>query len=86
MSDIKKLKTMVEIELLPEIDTFMQKISLVMEGSGKTEEDEEVYAETLELRETFETILEDIAAGEMDEEEASDILKELQKMGKKKSR
>jgi hypothetical protein len=84
MSNIKKLKIMVETELLPEVENFIKKLEVLVEGGIAQEEDEEVLEETLELRTTFETILEDIAAGEMDDEEALDILKELKKINKKK--
>ena len=83
MSNIKKLQEMVQTELLPEVQNFIEKLSAIVETKG-TEEDMEVLEETRELEETFETILEDIASGEMDEEEALDLLKELKKMNKKK--
>ena len=84
MPNRKKLKTMVEEELLPEVENFIKKLEVLVEEGIAQEEDEEVLAETLELQTTFETILEDIASGEMDEEEALDILKELKKINKKK--
>ncbi len=81
MSNTQKLKEMVQNELLPEVQNFIKKLSAIVETKG-TEEDREVLEETRELEETFETILEDIASGEMDEEEALDLLKELKKMNK----
>lgn len=84
MSNTKKLKKMVEEELLPEVTNFINKLQALSDGGIAQEEDEEVLKETRELEITFETILEDIAAGEMDEEEALDILKELKKINKKK--
>lgn len=84
MSNRKKLKIMVETELLPEVSTFVRKLSALVEGGKGTEEDGEVLEETRELKETFETIIADIDAGEMDDEEALDILKELKKMNKKR--
>ena len=84
MSNRKKLKTMVETELLPEVENFIKKLECLVEGGIAQEEDEAVLEETLELRTTFETILEDIASEEMDEEEALEILKELKKINKKK--
>lgn len=84
MSNTKKLKKMVEEELLPEVTNFINKLQALAEGGIAQEEDEEVLEETRELKTTFETILDDIASGEMDEEEALDILKELKKINKKK--
>ena len=84
MSNKKKLKTMVEAELLPEVENFITKLETLMEEGVSQEEDGEVLEEALELRTTFETILEDIASDEMDEEEALELLKELKKINKKK--
>ena len=84
MSNTNKLKTMVETELLPEVNGFIKKLEALVERGIAQEEDEEVLEETLELRTTFETMLEDIASGEMCDEEALDIIKELNKINKKK--
>ncbi len=84
MSNTKKLKIMVEEELLPEVSRFVEKLRVLVDDGIAQEEDVEMLEETEELKTTFETILEDIAAGEMDEEEALDILKELKKINKKK--
>ena len=84
MSNRKKLKIMVETELLPEVENFIHKLEALGEGGIAQEEDGEVLEEALELRTTFETILDDIASEEMDEAEALEILKELKKINKKK--
>ena len=81
MSKIEELKNLIIDELVPEVESVLDELfELVANNKKATMNDKEEYKELQELHGEFKAILEDIENNDLDEEEAIELLDEIQAM------
>lgn len=80
MTNAQELKKLLEEEVIPEIEEYMDDIFELIADKKSTKEDEEELEETRALRDDFREMLEDLEADEIDEEECGEIIEELMEM------
>lgn len=81
MNKIEELEELVKEELLPEVEEVLDELfELVANNKKATMDDKEEYKELQELHAEFKAILADIEKGELEEEEAIELIDEIQAM------
>lgn len=81
MSKIEELEELVREELLPEVEEVLDELfELVANNKKATMDDKEEYKELQELHAEFKAILDDIEKGELEEEEAVELIDEIRAM------
>lgn len=80
MSTTLKLVKLIQKEVLPEIEDHMDEMFEIVASKDVTEEDKTELRETQELHQEFKTLLEELEAGELDEEEVLELIEEIQAM------
>jgi len=79
MSKIEELQTLLLEELMPEVEEVLDELfELVANNKKATMDDKEEYKELQELHGEYKAILEDIESGELEEEEAIELIDEIQ--------
>ena len=80
MTNAQELKTLLEEQLIPELEIFMDNIFEEVAAKRGTDEDKEALEEARELRKEFQEILDELERDELDEEECAGLLEELAEM------
>ncbi len=81
MATCEELKTLLEIEVIPDIEEAIDELfEIVADAKNADERAKTEYAELQELRTAFTELLHDLAEGEVDEKECDEIFKELEEM------
>lgn len=80
MTNAQELKKMLEEEVIPEIEEYMDEIFELIADKKSTKEDEAELEEVRALRDDFREMLEELEADEIDEEECGEIIEELMAM------
>ena len=78
MKKSEKLKNLLEIEIIPDVETAIDELFVQIDKSKNAgKEQKEELEELRDMRTECYAILEDIEREELDEEEASELLEEL---------
>ena len=81
MATCEELKTLLEIEVIPDIEEAIDELfEIVADAKNADERAKTEYAELQELRTALTELLHDLAEGEVDEKEGDEIFKELEEM------
>lgn len=80
MTKAKELQTLVEDEVIPEIEESIDYLFELVDAKKATAEDKEELKETQELLKAFRQILTDLEKNEIDEEECSELIEEINEM------
>lgn len=78
MSKIKELEDVLKNDLIVELKKSIEELTKIVKKKQNDKEAKEELQDMKDLAEDFEAVLEDIKNGDMSEEEASEILKELE--------
>lgn len=82
MSSQLTLLKLVQKEVIPEIESYMDELFEIVASKEVTQEDKEELKEIQELHSEFKQMIEDLQAGEIEEEECLEIIDEIQQMRK----
>lgn len=81
MSQAEELIELLEEDVIPEIESFIDEIYEAIAASKNASEDDKAQlAELQELKKEFELLLEEVKNGELDEEECGEIIDEIDMM------
>ena len=81
MSNIDDLTDLLENDVIPEIEGFIDDLfEKIADNKHVSSEDKEQLKEIQELRDEFKLMLQEVKAGEMDEDECAEIIKEIDEM------
>lgn len=81
MQNAEDLIDLLENDVLPEIENYIDTIyAIINEKKNASEEEKSDLAEMQELRKEFQSMLEDVKSGEMDEDECAEIIEEIDEM------
>ncbi|HFU74299.1 MAG TPA: hypothetical protein ENK65_01960 [Helicobacteraceae bacterium] len=81
MQNAEDLIDLLENDVLPEIEDYIDTLyAIINDKKGASEEEKSDLAEMQELRKEFLGMLEDVKSGEMDEDECADIITEIDEM------
>ena len=81
MATCEELKTLLEIEVIPDIEEAIDELfEIIADAKNADETAKTEYAELQELRAEFTSLLHDLEEGEVDEKECDEIFKELEEM------
>jgi len=85
MNKVEELTKLIEEDVLPEIEDFIDDLfEQIADNKEATVEDKEELKEIQTLRSDFKEMLEDIQSGDVDEEEAIEIIEEINEMRSEK--
>lgn len=74
------LVKLIQKEVLPEIEDAMDELFEIVASKKETQEDKDELKETQELQAYFKGVLEELEAGEMEEEECLEFIEEINAM------
>jgi uncharacterized protein (UPF0305 family) len=78
MTNTEKLKNLLELEIIPDLEAAIDELFAVIDKSkNATKEQKEDLEEMREMRTECFAIVEEIKRDELDEEEATELLEEL---------
>jgi len=78
MTNTEKLKNLLELEIIPDLEAAIDELFAVIDKSkNATKEQKEDLEEMREMRTECFSIVEEIKRDELDEEEATELLEEL---------
>ena len=78
MTNTEKLKNLLELEIIPDLEAAIDELFAVIDKSkNATKEQKEDLEEMREMRTECFSIVEEIKRDELDEEEAAELLEEL---------
>lgn len=81
MQNAEDLTDLLENDVLPEIEDYIDTIyAIINDKKNASEEEKSDLAEMQELRKEFLSMLEDVKSGEMDEDECAEIIEEIDEM------
>ncbi len=80
MTNAETLKRLLNDEVLPDIEEYMDELFALIADKKATDEDKEELENMRELRKEFQVMLEELGSGEMDEEECLEIIEEVREM------
>mgnify|MGYP000385502342 CR=1 FL=1 len=80
MSYIQELKDLLEDEVILDLVDYIDELFALVAKKNDTIETKEELKNMQELKVDFETMLKEIEDGEMDEDEAKEIIEELEEM------
>ena len=81
MTEAETLIDLLENDVIPEIESFIDDLyEKIAETKNASEEDKTQLAELQELRKEFSLLLDEVKNGELDEEECSAIIDEIEMM------
>lgn len=80
MSKTKELETLLEKEVLPEINDYIDDLFEIIASKKDTPEIKEELQNIQEMKTDFLAMLEEAKKGELDEEECEEIIEELKEM------
>ncbi|MDY0321842.1 MAG: hypothetical protein RBR23_08930 [Arcobacteraceae bacterium] len=80
MTKAKELQTLIEDEVIPEIEESIDYLFELVDAKKATAEDKEELKETQDLLKAFRQILTDLENNEIDEEECSELIEEINEM------
>jgi uncharacterized coiled-coil DUF342 family protein len=83
MSYIKELEEMITNIVIPDVNNELDAIfEEIADNKEATEDAKDEIAELRELKEEFQSILDDIQSGDMDEEESKELVNEIKSIQK----
>ncbi|NQY22206.1 MAG: hypothetical protein HRT40_13060 [Campylobacteraceae bacterium] len=80
MTKIQELEELLKHDVIIDLEDYIDDLFEIVAKKKETEETKEELKNMQELKGDFEDMLEDIKKGDMDEEEAIEILEELHEM------
>lgn len=80
MTKAKELQALIEDEVIPEIEESIDYLFELVDAKKATAEDKEELKETQDLLKAFRQILTDLENNEIDEEECSELIEEINEM------
>jgi len=81
MTNTEKLKNLLELEIIPDLEVAIDELfAAIDKAKNATKEQKEDLEEMREMRTECFAIVEEIKRGELDEEEADELLSELVEM------
>lgn len=80
MSYVQELKDLLEDEVILDLVDYIDELFAMVAKKNDTIETKEELKNMQELKVDFETMLSEIESGEMDEDEAKEIIEELEEM------
>ena len=81
MATCEELKTLLEIEVIPDIEEAIDELfEIIADAKNADETAKTEYAELQELRAEFTELLHDLEEGDVDEKECDEIFRELEEM------
>lgn len=80
MSKVQELKDLLEDEVILDLIDYIDELFEMVAKKNDTIETKEELKNMQELKVDFETMLKEIEDGEMDEDEAKEIIEELEEM------
>ena len=81
MTEAEALIDLLENDVIPEIESFIDNLyEKIAETKNATEEDKTQLEELQELRKEFSILLDEVKNGELDEEECAAIIDEIEMM------
>ncbi|NQY52645.1 MAG: hypothetical protein HRT42_03635 [Campylobacteraceae bacterium] len=80
MTKIQELEELLKHDVIIDLEDYIDDLFEIVAKKKETEETKEELKNMQELKGDFEDMLEDIKKGDMDEEEAIEILEELHQM------
>lgn len=80
MSHIETLKKLLEEDVLPEIEDAIDDLFELVADKKETDEDREELEELREVYKEFQDLLADVEDGDITEEEAEDLIVEINEM------
>jgi len=83
MTKVEELTKLIEDDVLPEIEDYVDDLfEQIADNKEATVEDKAELKEIQTLKSDFKEMLEDIQSGDVDEEEAIEIIEEINEMRK----
>lgn len=81
MTNAEDLAELLKEDVIPEIEDVIDELfEAIADNKQASEEDKKELSELQELRREFQLLLEEVEAGELDEEECADIIDEIDMM------
>ena len=80
MTKAKELQSLIEDEVIPEIEESIDYLFELVDAKKATAEDKEELKETQDLLKAFRQILTDLENNDIDEEECSELIEEINEM------
>lgn len=80
MSIQKELEQLIKNDVLVEIEDYIDELFEIIAAKKEDDRTKEELANIQEMRDDFNLMLEDIASGEIDEEECKEIIEEINEM------
>jgi hypothetical protein len=80
MNKSKYLKKLIEENVLPDIEDYMDELFELIASKKATEEDKSDLEEMREMKKDFENILQDINSGDMEEDEYDELISYIEDM------
>lgn len=80
MTNVEILIRLLDEEVIPEIEAYMDELFALIADKKATEEDKVELEEIRDLRQEFKVMLEELENGEMDDEECVEIIEEIRAM------
>lgn len=80
MSSIKELEKLLKNDVLIEIEDYIDELFEIIASKKGDDRTKEELQNIQEMRDDFKLMLEDLASGEIDEEEAKEIIEEIIEM------
>lgn len=80
MTNVDTLTKLLQEEVLPDIEEYMDELFALIADKKSTDEDKEELDNMRELRKEFQTMLEELSSGEMDEVECLEVIEEIREM------
>lgn len=80
MTKAQELKSLIEDEVIPEIEESIDYLFELVDSKKATAEDKEELKDTQELLKTFREILNEIEKNEISEEECTELIEDINEM------
>lgn len=82
MNNAQKLTQVIQQEVLPDIEDYLDELFELVASKKATDEDREQIADIREMQTEFKEMLKELENDELDEEECLAILEEIEEMKK----
>ena len=82
MSIQEELKSLIEDDVIYEIEDYIDELFEIIAAKKDDERTKEELVQMQEMRDDFDEILKDIKSGDMDDEECQEIIEEINEMRK----
>lgn len=82
MTNVEKLEKLLKEEVLLEIEEHIDELFEIIASNKASEEDKSELNDLKEIQDGFKEMLDELLAGEIDEEEAKEIINDIESMRK----